>query len=348
MSFEDEIKSNYEIVFALKLMDNGELKQSLSIFDDIYKKEKINKFSKKTILFLNKRYSRLLLNFGFYEMGWKYFKYNWLISYNKFKLILKKNPKLKYLDNLNLADDTSNILIWNDGGYGDFIFQMRFHSVFKKFFKNYKILKNDLTYLLIDQNDVSNEINDFDYHLPLNQIPRLLNSQIHKENNFQYSYLKNPEIISIYKDYIGLVFKTNTSKEKSLNLQNLKLLFDSFQNQKFLIIQNDLSQNEINFFQNFKNVFLLFDFDNKKFEDTFKFINSCKLIISIDTAASHFAGYLKKKCFLLLPQNNSFYWGSDTKFISFYPNHYLLRQSKRNSWDNEMVRLVKIISSKVK
>ena len=119
---------------ALKIMDSGNYNESLILLKKIIKSETFLKLTLKEQLFIRKRISWVQLSLGYYEDGWKNFVFNWLKNSHKFENILKENSKIKYLISFDQLKQGEQLLIWNDGGFGDFIFQLRLLEFFLQFF----------------------------------------------------------------------------------------------------------------------------------------------------------------------------------------------------------------------
>jgi len=329
---------------ALKTMDAGNYNESLTLLKEVIKSEDFLKLTLKEQLFIRKRTSWVQLSLGYYEDGWKNFVFNWLKNSHKFENILKQNKKIKYLISFDQLKQGEQLLIWNDGGFGDFIFQLRLLEFFDKKIK-FKIFDNKMSHLIREKNLITSSAADFDWHLPVNEIPRLINFNSKRHNNFNFNYLIKPSNKFImYNDYIGISFKTETDPSKSIDYKLLKKLFKNKKNLKFLILQKNLNKDEKNFFSSFDNVRFINDLDSSLlFEDTFNIISSVNFMITIDTAIAHISGYLCKKSFLLLQNPSSFYWGFESKRSTDYKKYHLIRQSKRGDWISVINDLINLI-----
>ena len=341
MDLESYIK---EVNISLSKMDNGNYVEAHKSLKIILNSKSFLELKKKDQFFIKKRYSRLLLALGYFEEGWHYFKYNWIKNSFKFKEIFEQNNTIKYLIDLDQIQKNEKLLIWNDGGYGDFIYQLRLIKNLQSRIK-LKIYDNELGHLLKDKKLLVSSSETFDWHLPVVEIPRVLKYNTIDYQNFNYNYLIDPtRKYEKYDNYIGLSYKTETSKSKSIDIKFLKRLFVERKDLNFLIIQKYLEKKDINFFSDFKNVTVIEDLDkNKIFEDTFNILNSVNSVISIDSVISHIAGYLGKRNYLLLSYQGHFYWGYNKKKCNDYPNHIIVKQKDKGDWDtviNEVIKLV--------
>ena len=333
-----------KINYSLKKMDIGEFEEALNLLEIIVKSKFFKKLKNKDKLFIKKRLSRLQLLCGKFEEGWHNFTYNWIKNSHKFKKIYEQNSSIKYLLDLDKIKENESVLIWNDGGFGDYIYQLRL----LKYLKNIKYLKiynSKIDHLFKYKEMLVSDSKGFKWHLPLVEIPRVLKFHPSKYKNFDYNYLVEPT--KIYKDFsnfVGITYKTETSESKSINYKMLKELFLNKIDINFLIIQNNLEKDEVDFFSSFKNVHLIKDIDKINiFEDTFNIINSVKIVISVDTAITHISGYLKKKSYLLLNYLGHFYWGYNQKKIKDYPNHIIIRQKINGDWESVIKEIIRLI-----
>ena len=329
------------IHLALKEMDKGNYSESLQKFEKIVQSKLFNILNQKDKLFIRKRFSGIQLSLGYYYEGWINRRYNWIKNIKKFHVIDEQNKSLKYLISLEQIRENEKLLIWNDGGYGDFVYQLRLLKYIKKNIY-YKIYTSKMDHLLKDQNIITANAKDFHWHLPLNEIPRIINYNPANHFDFKYNYLIKPSVnFQNYKSYVAVTYKTETSINKSIPFNLLKNLFIKKKETKFLILQNSLNENEKSFFSKFKNVSYVSNLDkNFIFEDTFNIINSVKFVISIDTAVTHIAGYLGKRNYLLLMHPSSFYWGYDKGVSSDYPKHIIIRQEETGEWEGVISKLI--------
>jgi len=329
---------------SLKKMDLGFYYEALPNLEKVLKLNFFKKLKIEDQLFIRKRISWIQLSIGHYEIGWKNFTYNWLKNFHKFEKIKSQNNEIKYLIDFNQIKNDEKVLIWNDGGYGDFIYQLRLIKYFDKSIR-FKIYDSKMSHLLKNKNLIAKDACGFSWHLPLNEIPRIINYDPTIHNEFDYKYLIEPDNNKTnFSDFVGLTYKTITSKKKTIEYELFEQIFVKKKNIRFLIIQKPLDKYEKNFFSNFSNVNIVDSFDNNfLFQDTFNIVSSLKSLISIDTAITHIAGYHGKKNFLLLPYPSSFYWGYKEKRSVDYKNHLIFRQSSSEDWRSVISELIKKI-----
>jgi hypothetical protein len=81
----------------------------------------------------------------------------------------------------------------------------------------------------------------------------------------------------------------------------------------------------------------------RDFSDTASLLDNLDLIISVDTAVAHLSGALGKRTLLLLPDPPDYLAGLDGIKTPWYPNTKLIRQSIRNSWDEPLAEVAKLL-----
>ena len=129
--------------------------------------------SGKEKLFLKKRMSWLQISMGYYKEGWQNYTYHWLKYSYKFDNIKKINHSIKYLLDLNEIRRNEKLLIWNDGGYGDLVFQLRLLEYIKERVQ-YNIYSSKIDHLIRDKKSITNDVSDYEWHLPMLEIPRVI------------------------------------------------------------------------------------------------------------------------------------------------------------------------------
>ncbi len=329
---------------SLKKMDDGFYDESLIDLKKVTSSNFFKKLKTNDQLFIKKRISWIQLTLGYYDEGWNNFVYNWLKNSHKFKKIYEQNNSIKYLINFSQIKKNDKLLIWNDGGFGDYIYQLRFleHLVNRI---DFKIYDSKMSHLLRDKDLIVSNSKHFDWHLPMNELPRILKYNPEKYFNFNYNYMIQPfKKYLKFKNHVALCYKTNTSKAKSIDYKLLEKLFFEKKNINFLILSKDFDKKEFTYLSSFKNIYFVKNLDKSNlFIDTFNILNSVKYVISVDTAVTHIAGYLGKKNYLLLNKPGSFYWGMKKLKSLDYPNHIIVRQKTVGNWISVIDEVIKLI-----
>ncbi len=329
---------------SLRKMDDGLYEESLIGLKQVISSNYFKKLKTTDQYIIRKRISWIQLNLDYFDEGWNNFIYQWLKSRHKFKKIYEQNNSIKYLINFNQIKKNDRLLIWNDGGFGDYIYQLRFleHLVNRI---DFRIYDTKMSHLLRDKDLIVSNSKNFDWHLPIKELPRIFNYNPSKYIKFNYNYLIQPfKKYQKFENHVALCYKTNTSKEKSIDYKLLEKLFSEKKNINFLILSKDFEKKELSFLSSFKNISFVKNLDKSNlFIDTFNILNSVKYSISVDTAVTHIAGYLGIKNYLLLTKPGSYYWGMKKEKSSDYPNHIILRQKTTGNWISVIDDVIKLI-----
>jgi ADP-heptose:LPS heptosyltransferase len=72
---------------------------------------------------------------------------------------------------------------------------------------------------------------------------------------------------------------------------------------------------------------------------TAEFVKGLELVITVDTAIAHLAGFLGVECWLLLPYVPDFRWGMKGETTPWYHSMRLYRQPKLMDWDSVFERV---------
>ena len=328
---------NSLISYAFENINCGKYEDALKNLESIVSSKFYNYLTVDLQLLVKRALSSTYLKLEKYEEGWMHYTYSWIKKPKRMKeleKIYQQNKSIKYLKSLEQIKKGEKLLIWHlDGGYGDFIYQLRLMKILANS-ADFKILNGKMNYLLKDKELTVTSAKGFEWHLPLLEIPRVLNYNPIKYNKFNFNYLINPSNTNLeLKSFVGLIYKTETSESRSIDYKLLDKLFLKKNNIRFLVIQNKFNYEEVKFFSSFNNVFLTKNIDRKNiFEETYNVINSVKFVISVDTAVGHIAGYLQKRTFLLLNFFGHYYWGYKKKISYDYPLHTIIQQQTKNDW----------------
>lgn len=126
---------------------------------------------------------------------------------------------------------------------------------------------------------------------------------------------------------------------RSINLNILKPIFD-VNDIDYFILNNEITENEINFISNFSNVHLIDQkyFISEKqnaFCETLEIIRNLDLVITTDTAIAHLSAALGAKTYVLLEYSPYWYWDNDEN-ENYYQNNKLkyFKQTSAGDWDS--------------
>ena len=296
------------------------------------------------------------LNLGKLELGFSLYENRWLkktINLKRKFIDIQSPSKLNEIEN-------KKILISDEQGLGDTIQFSRFVVDLLKYTKKITFVVNSKLlelFLNLDKNinivDYSNVISkDFEYHISLCSLPKLLN-------------IKNKNDINFYKLSLNEKVTFKVKKNKTLNIGlcwsgNPNYPRDQFRSINFKVVEKFILKNkDINFYKlsrdinknklfNFDHLTNLIDFSEKNLFEIAKVLNQFDLIVSSDTSIIHLAGILDIKSILLLNFNSDWRWFLDTKQTIWYPSVKIIKQKKLNDWDNVFEELQKILEDKKK
>lgn len=257
---------------------------------------------------------------GKFEEGYKYY--------------YRKNPDIKKQFNnpWNGTDSAESILIFCDGGFGDYIMFVRYVPFLKKYFKNilllvpqdleelFKINFPDTEVIITADNvnyDKSASVMDLPYLLKMDfsQIP-CRGGYLKASDEKAAKYLSNST-----NKKAGIFYHGNQRvlKNRSIPFEKFRALLEC-ETYEFYSLQRDATDG-------------LKKFDLCNFSDTAGAMQNLDLVITIDSAAAHLAGALGVKTILMLPFASEWRWFEDTKSTPWYDSVEIAKQRSEGKWD---------------
>lgn len=287
--------------------------------------------------------SLIQLRFKNYKAGWVNYENRWEAN-NPLK---KMTYTVPFYEGEDLTDKT--ILIQEEQGFGDNIQFIRYleHLKNKNPKKIYVAVRSELIKLfeLIDGIVVVTDqdtLLDVNYFTSLLSMPRIFKTTFENIPN-KVPYLPIPKKDTITKKLIqnkkklkvGFAYQGNkdhsNDRYRSIPIETFKTLFElkdiDFYN---LQIPSDKTTSE-ELQKEYPNIFDCDEFITD-FYDSAIVVNKLDIIISIDSALSHFAGALGKRTFILLPKNVEWRWFEDIDYSPWYPTAKLFRQQNLGIW----------------
>ena len=294
--------------------------------------------------------STMYLAKGDYKNGWD--EYEWRFKKEEMIPHIIKNKdifsKPMFTGKEEIKDKT--ILLHSEQGFGDSIQFIRFLSEFKKKFPCKIAVKcrDELKELFkcIDEIDVLTHRNEptpeFDYHLPIMSMPKLLNMKSNKDLPKQYPYLfankDNDFQIESKKGHlnIGICWSASVTGEsydgKVFDLKYFEPLINS---DKITIytLQVGPENKDIKKFGFEDNIIDLTD-KLTDFSKTASLMKELDLVISSDTSVAHLAGALDVPVWIPLQKIPDWRWGNKGDSSPWYPSAKLFRQKTNRVWDS--------------
>ena len=282
---------------------------------------------------------------GFDEYEWRFKKEEMIPHIIKNKDIFSK-PMFTGKEELS----NKTILLHSEQGFGDSIQFIRFLSEFKKKFPCKIAVKcrDELKELFkcIAEIDVLTHRNeptpDFDYHLPIMSMPKLLALKTNKDLSKQTPYLfanKDKEFdIKSTKGHlnIGICWSASVSGESyEGKVFDLKYFEPLLNNPKITVYSLQVGEGSEDIKRlGFENKIIDLTDKLTDFSKTASFMKELDLVISSDTSVAHLAGALNVPVWIPLQKVPDWRWQNKGEISAWYPSAKLFRQKTARSWDS--------------
>jgi tetratricopeptide (TPR) repeat protein len=198
---------------------------------------------------------------------------------------------------------------------------------------------------------------DYDYHLPIGSLPRLLRPSIDSFANHKGTYLSaDPQRISSVRECgpsndrvrIGLSWGSARGEARCVPLHQLLASIAS-PKAEFVSLQYGEVRDHIERAERLSGIRVLEvpDIDvTNDLDGLAALIESCDLVVTVGNATAHLAGALGKPGLVLLPYHPGWRWLASGESSPWYPSLRLLRQATRAEWSpvlNQLRDLIPII-----
>ena len=291
--------------------------------------------------------SHVLLTLGKYEEGFLLHETRWRHP----NLTLKKRlfDSKRWQGHENLSD--KKILLYAEGGFGDTIQFIRYAKLFDpdvKLIIQCQVPLIELVRGMGLEADVitpGDKPSPHDFHCPLMSLPLAFGTTIETVPHFnQYIYASDQHVkkwgafvSQMTGPKIGIVARGSNSfvndKNRSLDLKTL--LAPLPKNASYIVLQNDLSDEERVFVDSFENIFA----PGKKlesFSDTAAICKDLDQVISVDTGVAHLSAALGTPTSVLLAYRPDWRWGAEDETTEWYPSARLIRQTRDGEWESAL------------
>ena len=188
----------------------------------------------------------------------------------------------------------------------------------------------------------------FDLHIPMMSLPLALDIEL-QDMASRMPYLHpRADLVDRWRTKlpaaeglrIGLAWTGNpghdNDRNRSMPLQALAPLLAG--RAQFVSLQKDYREADRALLAQLPQI-LRVEEDLKDFADTAALIESCDLVISVDTSVAHLAGALNKPLWLMLPRFSDWRWMNDRSDSPWYPSATLFRQTAFGVWDDVIARI---------
>ncbi|GEM_PF-6404926 len=340
----NRLSQSKEIYLNLKekFPENAEILYNLGVLSQEEKDFEKAKFYLNNAILLNENpkyhyaLSEILLTEKQYEVGLSEFENR--IKFMKFTFLPKIPTKWNEIENKEIA-------IYEEQGIGDTFNLLRFAIETKKiaqkvffvcrdelvdFFRQTKLFDAVFTFAESEKMKFDFSIPNFSLFPlfwkefkeipPVYELPNLF--QIEKTNRFGVAWRGNPF--------------PHHNRKRHLKLEELEILFQT--ENEFVVLQNDLTEHELQILSNYKNVHLR---ENPSFENLVKSIYSSQKIITIDSLFLHVAGSFNIPTQALIPFSADWRWGIDEKKSIWYNSVWLNRQNSDRNWKSTIEEIIR-------
>ena len=296
-------------------------------------------------------YALSLLTTGHFAEGWQQYEFRWLRASAPSLRLELPCPAWAGQD---LSGKT--ILLHVEQGFGDFIQFARYIPLLKAvgatvILRLSRPLKNlsrsfDGIDRILERDDV---LPDCDYCIYVASLPRAFGTDL-SSIPAEIPYLHaEPERAARWarrlgaRDAlrVGLAWAGNpqhpNDRYRSMTLDALSPLWD-VAGVRYVLLQKGPAEAEAGGLPGGLDVVNLGP-ELEDFADTAAVIGELDLVVCVDTAVAHLAGALGKPVWLLLPRPADFRWLEEGEASPWYPTMRLFRQSRRDHWEEVVVRV---------
>lgn len=298
-----------------------------------------------------------LLTIGQLEEGWKFYETRLFLP----KKVITPFPDIPVWD--GRLDLDSPLLVWAEQGYGDNIQFVRYVLILIEMGIDVVLSTRQPLISLFQKclmpsappivEHRRQDLQGFSHHIPLLSLPRVLNTSISTIPRMP-GYLNPPDAVPDslrvsrppFALNIGLVWASGADnkdmyEDKSMKLDSLMPLFDSWRNEHLLVINSLQVGADACQINPWLNQWGVVDWSNslKSFYDTAIVVKQLDLVISVDTAVAHIAGAMDVPVWLMLQHNADFRWLRGREDSPWYNSMSLFRQTTLGDWDSSLLKL---------
>ncbi len=262
-------------------------------------------------------------------------------GFREYEWRLKKDSSIK-LEEFDSDIEKGRLFIYHEQGFGDTIMFSILLKKLREVNKNFIFLpQKELSFVLEVEEEIENIPNkdEYDKAIPLGSLPNILGIKSKEEIPLSRSIFFEKK--SNLK--VGLFWRGNPkfehAQEKMIPLERFLDILE-IEDIEFYSLQKDGGKEEIESLNLSKKIV---DIGSKfqNFSDTKEAIKSLDIVVSIDSAVAHLAGYMGKKTILLLHKDCDWRWGYCENSSYWYESVEIIRQERYGEWSsvNESLKM---------
>ena len=235
---------------------------------------------------------------------------------------------------------SGKLVVYNEQGYGDFIFGIRYLDLLDTDFCFYIDQNiNSLFKNTIYESSNKRVLKKVQYRCSILDIPSYYDCESFKSD--AYSKIFKPIKKRKPKRNIGLVFSGGKSysadKRRSIGLSKFSEILNN-KHYKVTLFQKNISDNE------YLDIDLPSSVKNCKcsnFYTTATELQNMDCLVTVDTSVAHLAGALDIPTFVLLDKYPDYRWWLNDKSTLWYKSWRLYKQKIRGNWDDTIQDVIK-------
>lgn len=263
---------------------------------------------------------------------------------------------------------SETLYLFSEQGLGDTVQFVRYAKWFinKGLYTNVKVFVQDellslLSYSMPSISFLSNKtapVKIKDQALPLLSVPQYFGEQAENQDIHEHYLSVSSERISYWKNQlqasnpndflIAICWQGNPKAEKTSNIGrsiplDILLEIGKVNGIKFVSLQKGTGSEQLS--DTLKQAYFVGCQDQisnaLEFEDSAAIIESCNLVISVDTCIAHICGGLGKPLWLLLSFVPDWRWGANGEFCFWYKSMITFQQKRLGDWHGVVQDVIK-------
>lgn len=259
--------------------------------------------------------------------------------------------KYKNIPKFNFQNKSGKLCVYASSCYEDTILFARFLPVLKMHGVNFISLPQKPLVSLFHSSRLDAQMenvleSEIDFQLPFMSLASLFNTNILTIYNSNKYIFADKTLVNSYKynffnnekNSIGIVWRSNSSSEKSIKLEKFIPIIQKLNYFKIYSLQDKITSEEKDLLD-YYNIIDLGQYV-KDFSSTAAFIDNIDYIIGCDNAVTNLSCAMAKKTYVLLPFVADWRWGMYEEKTAWYSSAVLLRQKYKGDWDEVIKRLM--------